>query len=395
MTNMLEGLSGSCPRAWQRRHWLAVALSATWLTPKVGLASEAYEGAQTPRPMQFPRDHGAHPQTAIEWWYLTGALELASAKASLSTHKVAPVFGFQITFFRSRVPVTQSMNSAFAAKQLVFAHAAVTDLKQGRLHHDQRIARVSGHAQTDLASYSQDDTALKLQDWSLMRNDAGYSARAKSLDFDFALALTPSQPVLLQGASGWSRKGPLPHNASHYYSVPQLNASGQLTLKGQAHKVSGRAWLDHEWSDALLDPQAVGWDWVGMNLYDGTALTAFRLRDRAGQSLWAGGSMRTPDGRLTVFKPGDLIMTPKRTWKSPHSAASYPVSWTLELLVATSLPAMRRFTIEALLDDQELDSRRSTGTIYWEGLSTLLDDSGQTIGQGYLEMTGYAAPLDL
>lgn len=388
-------LSGLYERALQRRHWLTLALSTAWWTPETAGASNSHQDAQKIRPMQFPRDHGAHPQTAIEWWYLTGALELASEKASQSAHIVAPVFGFQITFFRSRVPVTQGMRSAFAAKQLVFAHAAVTDLKQGRLHHDQRIARISGHAQTDLASYSQDDTALKLQDWSLLRTDAGYSAQVKGLDFDFALALTPSQPVLLQGASGWSRKGPQAQNASHYYSVPQLNASGQLKLKGQAHKVSGRAWLDHEWSDALLDPQAVGWDWVGMNLYDGSALTAFRLRDRAGQSIWAGGSLRTPDGKLTVFKPTDLVLTPQRTWRSPHSGANYPVRWSLELLLDTGSPGKRRFTIDALLDDQELDSRRTTGTIYWEGLSTLLGDGGRAIGQGYLEMTGYAAPLDL
>jgi predicted secreted hydrolase len=48
-----------------------------------------------------------------------------------------------------------------------------------------------------------------------------------------------------------------------------------------------------------------------------------------------------------------------------------------------------------LLDDQELDSRTSTGSIYWEGLSDLLDAQGRRVGRGYLEMTGYAAALKL
>jgi predicted secreted hydrolase len=54
-----------------------------------------------------------------------------------------------------------------------------------------------------------------------------------------------------------------------------------------------------------------------------------------------------------------------------------------------------RFTVQALLDAQELDSRSSTGTIYWEGLSALLDSAGRRVGIGYLEMTGYAGRLQL
>jgi predicted secreted hydrolase len=48
-----------------------------------------------------------------------------------------------------------------------------------------------------------------------------------------------------------------------------------------------------------------------------------------------------------------------------------------------------------LLDAQELDSRSSTGTVYWEGLSDLLDAQGQRVGRGYLEMTGYAKRIVL
>ena len=81
-------------------------------------------------------------------------------------------------------------------------------------------------------------------------------------------------------------------------------------------------------------------------------------------------------------------MTPGRRWRSPGSGAVYPVEWQLQT------PA-GRWTVRALHDAQELDSRASTGTIYWEGLSELLDAAGRRIGLGYLEMTGYAAPLKL
>ena len=37
----------------------------------------------------------------------------------------------------------------------------------------------------------------------------------------------------------------------------------------------------------------------------------------------------------------------------------------------------------------------STGTVYWEGLSELLDARGQRVGLGYLELTGYAGTLKM
>ena len=160
-----------------------------------------------------------------------------------------------------------------------------------------------------------------------------------------------------------------------------------LALDGKAQRaVRGRAWLDHEWSDTLLDPQAVGWDWIGMNLDDGSALTAFRLRRADGSSLYAGGSFRPAGGAARNFGPDEVTMSPGRRWRSPSSNADYPVEWRIDTPVG-------RFDVRALLDDQELDSRASTGTIYWEGLSGLRDERGRVVGHGYLEMTGYAGRI--
>jgi len=60
--------------------------------------------------------------------------------------------------------------------------------------------------------------------------------------------------------------------------------------------------------------------------------------------------------------------------------------------------------IEPLLDDQELDSRASTGVIYWEGAVRVWhsqdvqqngNKSAEPIATGYLELTGYAGELSL
>ena len=344
--------------------------------------------AQARQALQFPRDLGSHPDFAIEWWYITGHLQAAQRQ-----------FGFQLTFFRSRVPVTQGMTSAFAAKQLIFAHAAVTDVTGQRLLHDQRIARASGNTQVDLASASVSDTAIQLGDWSLQRDGGSYQAKAIGSDFSFQLALHETQPLLLQGDQGWSRKGPEAHQASFYYSLPQLQVSGQLSLGGQTLPVQGQAWLDHEWSQSLMHPDAVGWDWIGMNLLDGGALTAFRLRTKEGGTLWAGGSLRAAgSAQAEIFGPDDVIFTPQRSWKSPASGTSYPVIWSVQIKrpgSSQTAPVLARYTVNAVIDNQELDSRQSTGAIYWEGLSELLDSRGTVVGRGYLEMTGYASPLRL
>ena len=64
--------------------------------PALAFAPGAW--ALPPLRLQFPRDHGAHPQRRTEWWYITGQAESGGR-----------LFGFQVTFFRSRVEATQGM----------------------------------------------------------------------------------------------------------------------------------------------------------------------------------------------------------------------------------------------------------------------------------------------
>jgi predicted secreted hydrolase len=354
-------------------------------------AAVAASAAVAPRPLQFPADFGAHPDLRIEWWYATGWLVPADAADA-----APPAFGFQLTFFRSRTAVPPDHPSAFAAHQLIFAHAAVTDLAAGQLLHDQRIAR----AGFGIAQAGTGDTALTLRDWRLQRQGpvqrSLYRAEVHSATAGFALQLdlAATQPVLLQGQQGWSQKGPRPELASHYYTQPQLQAAGRLLRQGRAQAVRGLAWLDHEWAGPVLDDDAVGWDWLGINLHDGSALTASRMRRADGSTLWAGGSFRpapaagAEPGPVRSFAAHEVEFTPLRSWTSPTTRTTYPVQWRLQT------PA-GRFTVNALLDAQEQDSRASTGTVYWEGLSELLDAQGRRVGYGYLELTGYQQRLRL
>ncbi len=336
--------------------------------------------------LSFPRDFGAHPSFRTEWWYVTGWLDIADGAAGSRGAAGADrrTIGFQVTFFRSATGHDARNPSRFAPSQLIIAHAALSDPAVGRLQHDQKIAR----AGFGVASASETDTALKLGRWNMQRADDGrYTIRVPARDFQLQLTLQPTVPLLLQGERGYSRKGPRAEQASYYYSQPQLKVSGSITRHGQAQAVQGSAWLDHEWSSTVLDPAAVGWDWVGINLDDGGALMAFRIRDAKGHALWAHGMMRDGSGRQTAYRADQVRFTPLRQWRSPRTGGSYPVALAIDI-------AGMRWQVDPLQDDQELDSRASTGAVYWEGAVRALRD-GQPAGRGYLEMTGYVKALKL
>jgi predicted secreted hydrolase len=338
------------------------------------------------RAFVFPRDHGSHPGYRIEWWYFTGWIDDASIEADRSKSPR----GFQVTFFRVRPGVAEDNPSAFAPRQLLFAHAALADPAVGRLRHSQRSGRVG----FGLVEASETGMSVRLDDWSLQTLSPGhYRTVVRGEEFSLDLQFASTQPPLLQGDGGFSRKGPDARAASYYYSLPQLEVSGTVTVDGKARAVHGRAWFDHEWSSDYVDDGAVGWDWLGVNLADGGALMSFRMRDARGRARWATAAMRaTKGGRASpavTFAPDEVSWTPGETWQSPRTGTRYPIEWRVSV-------GDRRYRVVPLLRDAELDSRGSTGILYWEGPVRLLDAaSGMEVGRGYLELTGYDGKLEL
>ncbi|MEP6886130.1 MAG: lipocalin-like domain-containing protein [Gammaproteobacteria bacterium] len=356
-------------------------------------AAPSYAIVTSNKPLMFPADYGSHPQFRTEWWYVTGWLRTEHGES----------LGFQITFFRTKPGIDDGNPSAFAAHQLLIAHSAISDLKRGRLWQDQRIRR----AGLGLAEAATGDTDVHIDGWSLRRDAAGgqagnspgystsnwakrlstYSAKIEADDFTFALTLAETQAVLLNGDAGFSRKGPAASAASYYYSLPHLRVTGAIERKGSGDRVSGEAWLDHEWSSEYLDTESVGWDWIGINLDDGAALMAFRIRGPRDESRWSGGTLRSKDGQVQVLGAGDVEFRAGRRWTSPRTQITYPVQWRVRA-------GNREFELQPLIDDQENDTRLSTGAIYWEG-AVRAYEKRLPVGRGYLELTGYGERLRL
>ncbi len=349
----------------RRREFLGTLAAAVW--------EIRYPAVGPTRGFIFPRDHGAHPDHRIEWWYLTGWLR--------GSHDES--FGFQLTFFRARPQFDSANPSRLAPRQILLAHAALADPALARLRHDERAARVA----LGLAGVSEDTTEVWIDDWRLALQGERYVARVAARDFTLDLEIEARGAPLEQGESGYSQKGPRREEASFYYSRPRLPVRGRLDRGAGSEAVAGSAWLDHEWSSTLMPPEAAGWDWIGIELSDGGALMAFRMRDGRGVAVYAGGTRVAANGARSTFGPGEVSFEALRRWRSPRTGVEYPVAMRVRA-------GSERWELAPLFDDQELDARASTGTIYWEG-AVRASGPRALSGRGYLELTGYWKPLRL
>jgi predicted secreted hydrolase len=164
-----------------------------------------------------------------------------------------------------------------------------------------------------------------------------------------------------------------------------MGATGSLTLDGETIPVTGDAWFDHQWGD-FIAVGAGGWDWFAVNLADDTDLTLSLVRDAEGGYPLVYGTLVHPDGTTRNLTPDDFEVTVTDTWESPATGATYPAGWHItipdEALVIDLTPSVA---------DQELDTRATTGVVYWEGSQTVrATRAGAPLaGEAYVELTGY------
>ena len=341
---------------------LPILLAALLATPPSG-----FRTAEPGYLFQFPRDHGAHPEFRTEWWYFTGHLWNAEGQR----------YGYQLTFFRSALPAGAWKGTpAWRSDQIHLAHAALTDVAGRQFTTEERLNRegIPARAATtglDLANAS----------WSARaqgsRVHLSFSVGRSSLELD----LEPTTPPVIFGEDGVTRKGADPGATSHYVTFPRLTTTGRLTA-GRSQILHGNSWMDHEFSSSQLSRDQVGWDWAGIQLKDGHSLMVYRLRDRAGAQDPC--SLLTEcDASGKVLRSTHAFRFAGDTWRSPHSAAAYPLPLRLEAWGRT-------LSLEPVLADQELRTRLGAGITYWEGACRVVDGQGQEAGDAYVELTGYA-----
>jgi predicted secreted hydrolase len=342
-----------------------------------------YLRAEGPLPLEFPEDHGPHPDYQTEWWYYTGNL-----KAEDGRH-----FGYQLTFFRrALVPpeLRAERSSEWAADQAYMAHFALTDVAGGRYQAFERFSRGAA----GLAGAQASPFRVWLEDWSVeemgrdtvrmraAQRDAGSGQRV-AID----LVLTDLKGPVLQGDQGYSAKGPQPGNASYYYSMTRLATSGTVEAGGTTFAVAGLSWMDHEFSTSGLAADQVGWDWFSLQLDDGSELMLFELRKEDGTiDTFSSGTFIASDGSTRHLSRDEFEIRVEDTWRSPQTGATYPAAWTIEV---PSLELV--LDIVPHLADQEL----IVSYAYWEGAVRMEGQraASPVHGDGYVEMTGYAGSM--
>jgi predicted secreted hydrolase len=359
--------------------------------------AQGFARALAPRPFVFPADHGSHPDYRTEWWYYTGNLAARDGRR----------FGFQLTFFRTALaplpPASATGRaSAWATRQVWFAHFAVTDAAGHRFLAYERWERQAlGLAGAEAAPFR-----VWVGPWSAGAGPAvagtppmRLAAGADEAAID--LILTTALPPVPQGDRGLSTKSAGPGNASYYYSLPRLAAAGTLRLGAEQLAVTGQAWMDREWSTSSLAAGEVGWDWFALQLDDGWELMLYRLRRRPPAAAGAAdqadpaslATLIAPDGRTTRVPLSALRFAATGAWTSPASHVRYPSGWRLTLPGAGR--AAFDLTVQPLLAAQEL----RLSFRYWEGAVTASGIHGgrPVRARGYVELTGYgdaAAPAE-
>ncbi len=345
-----------------------------------------YLSVTGPCNLDFPGDHGPHPGYRTEWWYYTGNLQAETGEK----------YGFQLTFFRSQISPSDERQkwpqptSAWRTQQVYLAHSAISNITGKQHLQAELISR--GALNMAGAKQIEDTTTLFLKNWSADIGPDQHLLTVNSDGFSYELALTPEKPPVLHGIAGYSLKGSTAERASCYYSFTRLNAQGKLSIGENIVAVKGSAWMDHEYSTALLEPGLQGWDWFSLQLSDKTEVMAFVLRkEKGGIGPASSATVIGNQGQNRHISNDEFVVTVRNTWKSPHTKAVYPAGWRLQIF-----PYALDLTITPNLADQEMQSSLSTGVIYWEGSVSIEGTrAGQPIvGQGYVELTGYAQPFD-
>lgn len=352
---------------------------------EVARATHTKSGFRIPQPgyvYQFPRDHGSHPEFAIEWWYVTGHLSDGER-----------LFGYQLTFFRlaqeSSGDREHSVAGAFRNDHLHLAHASLSDLSKQRFYHEERLNREGWDASAQVG-----DLNLRNGNWRLTRNQddsLSLSASVRS-DVQLELKLLPEKAPVIFGENGVSQKSADAATASHYITFTRLGTAGLVRINGEQLEVSGSSWMDHEISSSQLAADQVGWDWVSIQLNDGREIMAYVLRRDDG-SYEPASSFTWIDrqGNVEAVKLDQFEWRAGGFWTSPESGARYPLAPKLSA-VDPETQTLRTFQIRPCFESQEVNGKVSD-MAYWEGACEVLDESGTVIGNAYLELAGYKPGL--
>ncbi|GEM79108.1 lipocalin-like domain-containing protein [Vibrio superstes] len=335
----------------------------------LGESDTDYAKVLAGKAIEYPKDHGAHPDFRHEWWYLTANLIDENGDA----------LGIQWTQFRVAIEPEATQQEDIASleiwhsQQLYMAHSAVTT---DEIHYaDEKWSRDNPM----LAGVDNDPFRVFLDDWQWRSSTTDMfpaTLDVTSKGFSYSLTLNSAAPYQKQGEEGYSEKSADGSVASYYYSQPFISVQGEVTIDGKSHQVKGQGWIDREWSSQFLLDSQQGWDWFALRLDAKTSLVVFQLRDsKSGDASYSHARLMYSNGESTTLTESEISLT--ATEQTSIEGRPYPTKWQLKI------PSQQ---IDLNILALNPNAKMPLTIPYWEGPVTI---TGSHSGNGYMELTGY------
>ena len=329
-------------------------------SPDPVATATAITATVTPAPevtVRLPHDEGAH-LSGLEWWYFNGHLTTENGQE----------FSYHFVTFQSVLPSNLTPRLA----QLSWA-----DHVNG-LHLTEEKPDLS------LLEPLSGKFDLPIAGWRMSGNGELYHLNFGTGDYAVELEAVSQKPAALHHGTGLVDLGTA--GKTYYYSRTRLETSGTVSVSGASHPVTGVSWMDHQWGD--FTTRDIGWDWLSLNLDDGSDLMVSVVWEQAGHKPVSAYGTYIPANSDPVHLPGnDISLDSTGTWTSSVTGAVYPMNWRLRVdsleLDLTLTPSMEEaeFALSAFIP-----------MIYWEGsvVATGTRNGAPVAGRGFVEMVGYA-----
>ena len=310
--------------------------------------------------MKFPKDSFPH-KSVIEWWYFNGNLK----------DKNGNRYSFMNCLFKTDPKKTDiPLVNKIPAKEVYFSHSVLTDIKNKkviqRTHPLSILSKDSFKKNRLFINYLNPSINGYFNNEIIELADGEYKIKNE----DIELTLKAKKKTLMHNGNGEFLVG---RKKVYYYSITSLEAEGTIIINNKPINVKGTAWMDHEWAGFKGIKK---WNWFSAQLTNDTELMLQEYNN--GEQVYA---CLYPKNQKAEFAT-DILLLPKKIWKSRVTGARYPVHWKIEV------PSKKiHIEVKAPVEKQEVIFG-SMG--YWEGPITVSGtiNKQKVKGVGFMELVG-------
>ena len=306
--------------------------------------------------VSLPGDEAPH-ETPIEWWYFNGFV----------TDSAGNEYSFHFVTFQSPTLVVGTPH---------LLHATLGDHGAGT--HDSEERGTLAVLGPDAASVDVD-----AEGWVMRGDGEGYELRFDTAGKALDLWADSRREAVLHDSTGLVDLGEA--GETFYYSRTRMDYDGSMEDGRGRRAITGSGWMDHQWGD--ISRVDVGWDWVNLQLDDGSDLmvaVVWRPPDQEREAAYA--TFVSPDGEAIHVPSEGLVLEATGTWVSPETGIEYPMGWRLEIA-----PLDMALVLEPVLEQAEFAAGFILPVVYWEGAVTASGQRGGVAveGRGFVELVGY------